>query len=158
MEHSQTDGAVIQKAKALYTLEGYAYRPVPGHEGGRNRIWICSRDGENRYVLRASALGDRTEEDYLAETEFVHYLAISGAPVADVILSVNGRMVESVEEEGKKVYIINILDDTNGNHKITTSYDGAVVEVPYLLNTETNDANYEIIDILRKELIYGTGK
>ena len=35
---------------------------------------------------RISDFGDRSENDYLAETEFVHYLVENGAPVADVIL------------------------------------------------------------------------
>ena len=46
-------------------------------------------------MLRISATGDRTEEEYLAETEFVHYLAENGASVADVVPSKNGRLVES---------------------------------------------------------------
>ena len=96
---------VIEKAKALYALDGYEYLHVPGHEGGRNEILVCRKDGENRYVLRVSALEDRTEEDYLAETEFVHYLAEHGAPVADVIPSVNGRLSECVEEDGKQVFV-----------------------------------------------------
>ena len=96
---------IIQTGKELYQMEDYDLMPVPGHEGGRNQIWVCSEKGETRYILRTSALEDRTEEDYLAETEFVHYLALNGAPVADVIPSVNGRMVECVEEEGKKIYI-----------------------------------------------------
>ena len=96
---------IIQTATGLYGLEGYEYRQLSAHEGGRNQIWILAKDGENRYVLRISALGDRTDEDYLAETEFVHYLALHGAPVADVIPSVNGRLVECVEDEGKKTYI-----------------------------------------------------
>ena len=95
---------MTDKAKALYRLEGWELRPVPGHEGGRNQVCICSRDGENKAVLRISALGDRTEEDYLAETEFVRYLAENGAPVADVIPSVNGRLVERIEQDGEKVY------------------------------------------------------
>ncbi|MBR2660105.1 MAG: phosphotransferase [Clostridia bacterium] len=96
---------VFEKAEALYALDGYEYLQVPGHEGGRNEIRICRKDGENRYVLRFSALEDRTEEDYLAEAEFVRYLAEHGAPVADVIPSVNGRLVERAEEEGKRIYI-----------------------------------------------------
>ena len=51
-------------------------------------------------MLRISAIGDRTEKDYLAETEFVHYLAQNCAPVADVIPSVNGKLVEVVEAAG----------------------------------------------------------
>lgn len=93
------------KAKNLYSLEGCAFTPVSGHEGGRNRIAIVSRNGEKRYVLRISALGDRTESDYLAETEFVRFLAENGAPVADVIPSVHGRLVERADADGKAVYV-----------------------------------------------------
>ena len=96
---------IFEKAEALYALDGYEFLRVPGHEGGRNEILVCRKDGENRYVLRLSGLADRTEEDYLAETEFIHYLALHGAPVADVIPSVNGRLVERVETDGKRVYI-----------------------------------------------------
>ena len=96
---------MIEKAKELYALENFELRPVSGHEGGRNLVYICSRDGENRYVLRTSALDDRTEEDYLAETEFVRYLARNGAPVADVIPSVRGKLVESIKQEEKTVFI-----------------------------------------------------
>ena len=83
------------------------FTPVSGHEGGRNQIVIVSRNGEKQYVLRISALGDRSENDYLAETEFVRFLAENGAPVADVIPSVNGKLVECMEADadGKAVYV-----------------------------------------------------
>ena len=81
---------ILNLAKELYELNGYELHAVPGHEGGRNEVYICTLDGERKYVLRISATGDRTEEEYLAETEFVHYLAANGAPVADVIPSKNG--------------------------------------------------------------------
>ena len=96
---------MTDKAIALYVLQDYTLRPVPGHEGGRNQVFICSLNGKNRYVLRISALGDRTEEDYLAETDFVRYLATNGAPVADVIPSVRGNLVERLEADGGAVYI-----------------------------------------------------
>ena len=91
---------IIEQAKKLYSLEDCTFTPISGHEGGRNLIVIVSRDGEKLYVLRASALGDRTEKDYLAETEFVRYLAENGAPVADVIPSVNGKLVEVLDGNG----------------------------------------------------------
>ena len=97
--------AILEEAKKLYALEGCAFTPVSGHEGGRNRIVIVSRNGEKQCVLRFSGLGDRTEEEYLAETEFIHTLAQDGAPVADVIPSVQGRLVECLETEGKTVYV-----------------------------------------------------
>ena len=97
---------LLKRATALYGLEGYDLSPVEGHEGGRNSIYICRKDGENKYALRISATGDRTEEEYLAETEFVHYLAENGAPVADVIPSVNGRLTERAEESEQEVYLV----------------------------------------------------
>ena len=96
---------ILEQAKHLYALEGCTFIPVSGHEGGRNQIVIVSRNGNNQYILRFSALGDRTEKDYLAETEFIRFLAENGAPVADVISSVQGRLVECVEADGKAVYV-----------------------------------------------------
>ena len=86
--------------KKLYSLEDCNFTSVSVHGGGRNQIVIVSRDGEKLYVLRISAFGDRTEKDYLAETEFVRYLAENGAPVADVIPSVNGKLVEVLDGNG----------------------------------------------------------
>ena len=96
---------ILEQAICLYALEGCTFTPVSGHEGGRNQIVTVSRNGEKQYVLRISALGDRDENDYLAETEFVRFLAENGAPVADVIPSVHGRLVERMEVDGKTVYV-----------------------------------------------------
>ncbi len=96
---------IIEHAKRLYALERYECNQVSEHEGGRNIVFICSEGGENKYVLRFSSLGDRGEENYLAETEFVHYLAEKGAPVADVLPSVHGKMVERIELAGEELYI-----------------------------------------------------
>ena len=96
---------ILEQAKKLYPLEDCNFTLVSGHEGGRNQIVIVSRDGEKLYVLRISSLGDRSENDYLAETEFVRYLAENGAPVVDVIPSVQGRLVECVNMDDKAVYI-----------------------------------------------------
>ena len=97
----------LEQVKALYSMEDCTFTPVSGHEGGRNQIVIVSRNGEKQYVLRISALGDRSENDYLAETEFVRFLAENGAPVADMIPSVNGKLVECMEADadGKAVYV-----------------------------------------------------
>ena len=97
--------ALFRQAGNLYSLEGCEFRTVSGHEGGRNLICIAGSAGKDRYVLRFSGLGDRTEAEYLAETEFVRYLAMNGAPVADVIPSVRGRLVECMEAGGKQVFV-----------------------------------------------------
>ena len=95
----------LEQAVKLFSLEDYDCRAVEGHEGGRNKIFICSKDGEKKFVLRISATGDRTENDYRAETEFVRYLAENGAPVADVIPSVNGKLVEVIDDIAAPVFI-----------------------------------------------------
>ena len=78
----------IEQILKLFSLEDFDCHEIEGHEGGRNRIFVCSKGDEKKFVLRISSTGDRTENDYLAETEFVHYLAKAGALVADVIPSV----------------------------------------------------------------------
>ncbi len=96
---------ILEQAKHLFTLEDCTFAPVSGHEGGRNQILIVSRSGEKQGVLRISALGDRSETDYLAETAFVRFLAENGAPVADVIPSIHGRLVERMAVDGEAVYV-----------------------------------------------------
>ena len=108
---------ILNQARELYQLNGYELQAVAGHEGGRNDIYICSRGGEKKYVLRISATGDRTEEDYLAETEFVHYLAEGGALVADVIPSKNERLVEriaSANATDKAVAFVSLFEFAKG--------------------------------------------
>ena len=96
---------ILNQVKTLYNLEDCTLTPAAGHEGGRNDIFIVSRNGENKYVLRISTIGDRTEEEYLAETAFVGYLARNGAPVPDVIPSIHGKPVERLEAGGQAAYV-----------------------------------------------------
>ncbi len=96
---------ILEHAKQLYSLDECNFTPVSGHEGGRNRIFICSKGVEKKFVLRISTTGDRTENDYLAETDFVHYLAENGAPVVDVIPSNNGKFVEVIDGSATPVFI-----------------------------------------------------
>ena len=96
--------AYLENAKSLYDLNGYELNQVPGHEGGRNIVYLCALEGKPEYVLRLSLLGDREKEDYLAEAEFVYYLAEAGAPVANVLPSKNGNFVESVSQDGKEYF------------------------------------------------------
>ena len=116
LEDKKTNN-ILNQARELYQLNGYELQAVAGHEGGRNDIYICSLNGEKKYVLRISATGDRTEEDYLAETEFVHYLAEGGALVADVIPSKNGRLVEriaSANATDKAVVFVSLFEFAKG--------------------------------------------
>ncbi|MDD5935705.1 MAG: phosphotransferase [Clostridiales bacterium] len=95
----------ICNMKELFGIRDYDTKQVPEHEGGRNLIFICEFNGIPRFVIRISSLGDRTEEEYQAEVDFVHFLAENGAPVADIYPSVNGKFVEKVDYEGKEAVV-----------------------------------------------------
>ncbi len=97
---------LIKNVKRLYDLNEYELIGVPGHEGGRNLVYVCVREGKPEYVLRLSLIGDRKKEDYLAEAEFIHYLAANGAPVSDVIPSANGNFVEPFYLDGRECYVM----------------------------------------------------
>lgn len=92
--------SILNEIAKLFAIPKEGIEELPGHEGGRNRIFRCPKG-----ILRVSQLADRTFKDYLAETEFVHYLALNGACVAKVQNSVNDRMVEQIEAEGMKVFV-----------------------------------------------------
>ena len=54
---------------------------------------------------------------------------------------------------GKKAYIINLLNDSNSKNQISASCDGRIIEVPYLIDKDTHEANYKIIEMLREDLL-----
>jgi Ser/Thr protein kinase RdoA (MazF antagonist) len=93
---------ILDTALLLYFQPPCVFNMIPGHDGGRNLAFLVKKDDE-KYVLRLSSMDDRREEDFLAETEFIHYLAQHGAPVTDVIPSVNGKLVEVVTSSPKPV-------------------------------------------------------
>jgi Putative homoserine kinase type II (protein kinase fold) len=127
---------IFDLTKELFALDGYEFDQVSGHEGGRNRIVVCVKEGEKKYVLRISELHDKIMEEYLAETEFIRYLAENSAPVADVIPSKNGRLVECIEEEDGPVYI-SLFEYAKGMLMVDNGYryrKGAPLE-EYFYNT-----------------------
>ncbi len=130
------NGPLTPSPRTIFGLNEYELHEVPGHEGGRNLIYICSKGGISEYVLRLSILGDRSPDDYLAEAEFVHYLAKAGAPVADVIPSSNGNLVESFSADGKE-YFAMLFSYAKGMLISDNGYryrDGAPLE-EYFYNT-----------------------
>ncbi len=116
---------ILEQANKLYSLEGCIFTPVSGHEGGRNRIFTVIRGGNKQFILRISAMGDRSRNDYLAETEFVLFLAENGAPVADVVPSAQGRLVECIEADGDVVYV-SLFDYA----KVMSFHTAAFADIP----------------------------
>lgn len=96
---------IIDSIRELYNLSEYEMIKVESHGGGRNLVYVCRYKKESRYVVRISTTGDRREQDYQAEVEFVHYLAQGGATVADVVPSEKGKLVEKIPIRGKEGFV-----------------------------------------------------
>lgn len=94
-----------EQLKKLFGLDDYELTPVEAHYGGRNKAYICALNGERKYVLRVSDIGDRTAEDYLAEAELVRYLARGGAGVADVVCSRDASPVTELSLDGRTAFV-----------------------------------------------------
>ena len=105
VEPIRGEDPILKEALCRFGMEAWTIGKIPEHEGGRNEIFVLENSNKEKCILRISALGDRTKEDYLAETEFVHYLAQNGAPVADVRFSVNGTPVEQVEADKQPAFV-----------------------------------------------------
>ena len=56
---------IFETAKELFSLEDYDCIQVAKHEGGRNLVYICSKDGENKYILRISTLATERKQTTL---------------------------------------------------------------------------------------------
>ena len=84
---------ILPVVREQYAVSGYVFHALESHEGGRNVIYIGEKENAPSYVLRISYQNDRTKEEYLAELEFVHYLAENGASVSDVIATSEGKLL-----------------------------------------------------------------
>ncbi|MDF2473944.1 MAG: aminoglycoside phosphotransferase, partial [Anaerocolumna sp.] len=69
-----SDMYLIPRISELYGLEGYEIRPVKAHEGGRNLVYTCEKEGAGAKIIRIAFLDDRSREDLLGEVEYIRYL------------------------------------------------------------------------------------
>jgi Ser/Thr protein kinase RdoA (MazF antagonist) len=72
-------------------------------------------------VLRISYLPDRTREDFLAEVEFIRYLADHGASVANVLQSQSGKLLEAVTVQDHTFFIC-LFEKATGKMLVENGY------------------------------------
>ena len=89
---------ILEESVNLFSLRDYDCREVEGHEGGRNKIFVCSKDGEKRFVLRISATGDRTENDYLLQG-YKSQTSISDELLNQLPLFIDMVLIENIVDE-----------------------------------------------------------
>ena len=90
------DAFLLPIASGMYGLDGYEMRPVKAHEGGRNVVYTCEKEGAAAKILRIAFLNDRTREDLLGEAEYIRYLYEHGGSVSNVVSSLNGNLLEEI--------------------------------------------------------------
>ena len=105
----------------LYCLDDYSFTLIAAHEGGRNLLYTCEKEGARIQILRISFLPDRNREDYLSEIEFVRYLVDNGGNVANVIESSNGNLLEEVFCDNHTFFIC-LFEKANGKMLVENGY------------------------------------
>lgn len=100
-----SDAYLLPLASELFGLDGYEIQLIPGHDGGRNVVYTCEKEGENAKILRISFLEDRSQEDLLGEVEYIRYLFEHGGSVSDVVSSQKGNLLEKINHNNHTFFI-----------------------------------------------------
>ncbi|MDF2891710.1 MAG: aminoglycoside phosphotransferase [Clostridia bacterium] len=100
-----SDMYLIPRILELYGLEDYEIRPINGHEGGRNLVYTCEKEGDGGKIIRIAFLDDRSREDLLGEVEYIRYLFEHGASVSDVVSSQKGNLLEEITYNDYSFYV-----------------------------------------------------
>jgi len=110
------DAHLLAMIGELYDLEGCEAARIQPHKGGRNVVYAC---GDK--MIRVAFLGDRGREDFLAEVEYVRYLAEHGASVANVIASRKGNLLEELTHDGHTFFVC-LFERAKGKMLVENGY------------------------------------
>lgn len=105
----------------LYELEDYDIKLINPHEGGRNVVYNCEKEGTGAKIIRISFLNDRTLEDMMGEVEYIRYLFRHGGSVSNVISSRNGKLVEEISYE-EHTFFISLFEKAKGKMLVENNY------------------------------------
>lgn len=115
------DSYLLPIISELYELDGYKINLVKAHDGGRNVVYTCEKEGAIAKIIRIAFLDDRNREDFLAEVEYIRYLYEHGASVSNVISSRNGNLLEGITYDNDIFYICG-FERAKGKLLVENSY------------------------------------
>ncbi len=124
---------LLPLASELFELEGYNMQLIPAHEGGRNVVYSCEKEGNDSKILRIAFLPDRSREDFLGEHEYIRYLFEHGGSVSDVVSSKKGKLLEEIIHNHHS-YFISLFPKAKGKMLVENNYqyrDGAPITEYY---------------------------
>lgn len=112
---------LLQRISELYNLDDYEVKPISAHEGGRNVVFTCEKEGHHAKIIRISFLADRSQEDILAEVEYIRFLYENGASVSNVVESINGSLSETLMYEDNRFFIC-VFEKAKGDQLAEKGY------------------------------------
>ncbi|MDQ6420437.1 phosphotransferase [Paenibacillus sp. LHD-117] len=115
------DAYLLPLASELYGLEGYEHKLVKAHDGGRNVVYNCEKEGAEAKILRIAFLNDRSREDFLAEVEYIRYLFEHGGSVSDVVSSRKGNLLEEISHHNHTFFIC-LFEKARGKRFVDNHY------------------------------------
>jgi len=102
-------------------LEGYEISIIKAHDGGRNVVYNCEKDGAGAKILRIAFLNDRSQEDFLGEVEYIRYLFEHGGSVSDVVDSRNGKLLEEITHNNH-TFSVCLFEKAKGKMLVENNY------------------------------------
>lgn len=99
------DMHLVPMILSLYGLDGYEINRIESHEGGRNLVYTCEKEGADAKIIRIAFLEDRSREDFLGEVEYIQYLFEHGASVSGVVSSQKGNLLEEIAYNDHTFYV-----------------------------------------------------
>lgn len=115
------DACLLPLVSELYGLESYEIQLIPAHDGGRNVVYTCEKEGAGSKIIRIAFLPDRSQEDFLGEVEYVRYLFEHGGSVSNVISSRNGKLLEEITHHNHTFFIC-LFDKAKGKMLVENHY------------------------------------
>jgi Ser/Thr protein kinase RdoA (MazF antagonist) len=115
------DAYVLPLISGLYGLEGYKIELIDAHEGGRNVVYNCEKEGAGAKILRIAFLNDRSREDFLGEVEYIRYLFEHGSSVSNVVISQKGNLLEEMTYHNHTLFIC-LFEKARGKMLVENNY------------------------------------
>lgn len=115
------DTYLLTVVSELFGLEGYEIQLIPAHDGGRNVVYTCEKEGTGAKILRIAFLPDRSREDLLGEVEYIQYLFEHGGSVSNVINSRKGNLLEEITHNNHTLFAC-LFEKAKGKMLVENNY------------------------------------
>lgn len=115
------DTYLLPLVSKLYELEGYEIRLIKTHDGGRNVVYNCEKEGGGEKIIRISFLNDRNREDFLGEVEYIKYLFEQGGSVSNVVSSRKGNLMEEITHNNHTFFVC-LFEKARGKKLVENNY------------------------------------